>query len=301
MANSRENLSRRWHFVKNSVRYSLPGWWWRRVKFNIENDQLGRWWHKVKPYIGWDDYFAVFILFLGILGFVGGPVPNISVLTDIYLNLRAEMIGIGITVLIIANANDVMNTQTEKKRLILQMGSPDNAFAIEAVRQLRVKGWLEDGTLADAYLFDAELCGAKLGEAELSRVNLNKAKLVHAALFDANLNNAKLIHADLGRANLSGAELIHADLRRANLSEANLGEANLGKADLSRANLSGADLSGAKLGGATLIMTDLEGAKYNQYTIWPYGWDREKLNEAGAVFVETQNPRDMATGKKSHN
>ncbi len=30
-------------------------------------------------------------------------------------------------------------TQREKRRLILQMGSPDNAFAVEAVRALRLR------------------------------------------------------------------------------------------------------------------------------------------------------------------
>jgi len=61
--------------------------------------------------------------------------------------LSNELIGIGITVLIIDNANELMKRREENRRLIPQMGSPDNAFVVEAVRQLRKRDWLKDGSI----------------------------------------------------------------------------------------------------------------------------------------------------------
>jgi len=50
-------------------------------------------------------------------------------LTNLYQDIRAELIDICITVLSIDNVNEMMKKCDEKKHLILQMGSPDNAFA----------------------------------------------------------------------------------------------------------------------------------------------------------------------------
>jgi uncharacterized protein YjbI with pentapeptide repeats len=94
-----------------------------------------------------------------------------------------------------------------------------------------------------AYLRGAELSGAMLGGVDL---------------FAANLVSANLRGADLGSANLSAADLTTADLSGANLTGA----------DLSEADLSGADLRGANLKDA-----DLSGALYDDYTLWPEGFD----------------------------
>jgi hypothetical protein len=97
-------------------------------------------WELIKSFVGWEDYLGFAILVIGILGFIIDNIPYIN-------ELRAELVGIGITVLIIDNANEAIKRREEKKRLILQMGSPDNAFAIEAVRQIRARGWILDGAL----------------------------------------------------------------------------------------------------------------------------------------------------------
>lgn len=119
-------------------------------------------------YLGLDDLAAAVIVILGTLAFIDGPLPYIPGLTDFYKGLWAEMIGQGIGVFI-ANAGEYVSNQAEKKRLILQMGSPNNDFAIETVRQLRSRGWVHSGMPKKAVLNGADLRGATLWGANLSR------------------------------------------------------------------------------------------------------------------------------------
>ena len=91
--------------------------------------------------------------------------------------------------------------------------------------------------------------------------------------------------ADLGDAMLYKAPLAEAQLIGANLQDANLRDARLWEADLKGADLRGADLRNAGLEGADLTGTDLRGADvqdalYDEYTVWPAGFDPDA---AGAV------------------
>ncbi|MEP7284384.1 MAG: toll/interleukin-1 receptor domain-containing protein [Chloroflexota bacterium] len=140
-----------------------------------------------------------------------------------------------------------MSEADEKQALIAQMGSHDNKTALQAVKTLRERGWLTDGTLRGADLSQADLWGADLSQADLSRADFRKA----------NLSGAWLIRADLWDADLSGADLWDADLSRADFRKANLRQAYLSQAYLSQANLSQADLRGADLSGADLSQTNL--------------------------------------------
>lgn len=133
----------------------------------------------------------------------------------------------------------------EKDQLILQMGSAANEVAIEAVRQLNEKHWLNDGTL-----HNANLTGA----------NLNDAGLQSGDFTDAVLNSATLQRADLNQATLVGTHLQGADLRNANLENANLTNAQMQRANLQQASLAGANLSGADLTDAVIDMFSLKGA-----------------------------------------
>lgn len=210
-----------------------------------------------------------------------------TAIQDFYANFSTEIASIAITLTFIDWLNRRRTTQEEKERLILQMGSPDNAFAVEAVRQLRSRGWLTDGSLEEANLRNADLSGADLRSADLSRADLGSANLSgvnlsfadlsgtelwfadlsdanleRVNLSDANLEYANLSGAVLDSADLSGAELLDADLSGANLMVANLPGAVLRIADLSEAsllcaNLSGADLGSANLSGASLLGADL--------------------------------------------
>lgn len=122
------------------------------------------------------------------------------------------------------------------------MGSPDNGFAVEAVRQLRSLGWLEDGSLRGANLLEANLQKGFLRDANLQNVVLSGANMQYAFLFDANLQNAVL--------------------RWVNLQNAFLTEANLQNTNLVNANLQN---------------TDLTDTKFNEFTILPDGtnWTSE--------------------------
>ncbi len=101
------------------------------------------------------------------------------------------------------------------------MGSPDNAFAVEAVRILRVRGWLTDGSLREK----------DFREANLQRANLEKADLQGANFSWADMREANLTEANLKWANLGGvkfekltsnapraATLWYADLQNATLA-----------------------------------------------------------------------------------
>jgi hypothetical protein len=107
--------------------------------------------------------------------------------------------------------------EQEKERLVLQMGSPDNALALEAVRVLKARGrwgFGEDTTLQKAYLVDANLKGADLLEANLEGANLGGADLQRADVLGVNLEGADLRWADL-----QGADLQETNLQGANLDE----------------------------------------------------------------------------------
>ena len=114
-----------------------------------------------------------------------------------WTNVFTEVLGIIATIAVLNRFAERRATRQEKRRLILQMGSPDNATAIEAVRILRSEGWLEDGSLKGAYLDSANLEGANLYGANLERVSLSFANLKEATLAESNLKRASLNSADL--------------------------------------------------------------------------------------------------------
>lgn len=149
-------------------------------------------------------------------------------------NFSTEMIGAVITFVLLevllARRREKEAEEREKARLILQMGSPIHDAAIEAARQLREQGWLQDGSLRQASLVGANLQGAQLWSANLQEANLGFAKLQDAmltltdlrgvALWDANLQRVWMLKVDLrgakiGDAELHQAELFNVDLRGA--------------------------------------------------------------------------------------
>ena len=190
-----------------------------------------------------------------------GRLTLANIWTDLSTNAGTEAIGIAITVLVIDRLYERRDQEREKQRIIRQMASPSNDFALEAVRLAGENGWLTDGSLHRADLIKADLRGADLIHADLRGANLSGATLSGATLSQAYLNGAKLV-----RANLSGATLIQADL-----SYTKLVRAKLVRADLSRADLSEADLSKAK---------------YDDNTKWPDGFDPVA---AGAILVTESN------------
>lgn len=182
-------------------------------------------------------FFAILLGFVGLAGLL--PVSWIEgrllppYWDDFLKNISPELIGIAIVVLVVDYANEQRATQHLKDSLILQMGGPSNEFARQAIRQMRVRAWIEDGSL-------------------------NGKSFWRADLREAELSSAKMIGVNLGGANLEGANLNGSDLRAAEFHDSNLNSAHLVKADLRDAeiytlNLKGADLFGADLTGARFM------------------------------------------------
>jgi uncharacterized protein YjbI with pentapeptide repeats len=122
-----------------------------------------------------------------------------------------------------------MLTKTE---LINKIWGLENKYSLEAVAELRVRGWLLDGSLRGTALCQAQLQSADLMAADLSNVDFHQANLDFADLSKAKLNGAKL-----NRASLQGVNFDHTDLTNADLYKVNLRAArNLTDAQLSQAN-----------------------------------------------------------------
>lgn len=145
-----------------------------------------------------------------------------NLLGDFYANTSAELAGIAITVLIIDALYQRREINREKRDLILQLGSPDKAFAREALRKIRARKWLNDGSLSFADLRNADLEGTNLEGANLEFVDFNSANLKSVELMGANLEGANLESANLEGASLSGANLEGAYLNGAKLIRANI-------------------------------------------------------------------------------
>src|SRR6266498_2535332 len=143
-----------------------------------------------------------------------------AILADFYVNVVIALASIAIALLVIDSLNVRSAEEQLKAKLIRELGNTDHGIALQALRELRARRWLEDGSL----------------------------------------RGANLMKANLRRAYLTGGDLQGAYLAKANLEEADLQGANLRGADLRGANLRKADLQEAILEGAILRDTDLEGA-----------------------------------------
>lgn len=115
--------------------------------------------------------------------------------------------------------------------LVRKLRHTDNKRVLQAVEELRVRGWLSDGSLGGIPLCHVHMQGADLLGANLSHIDFHQAELTRADLSMANLSGARLTRADLREANLSQADLSGADLFKANLEGAhNLTDDQLSKA-----------------------------------------------------------------------
>lgn len=139
---------------------------------------------------------------IGAIGYLNqhsGLFISLPIIADFYANVAAELASIAITVLVIDTLNERRSIQQEKASLIRQMGSPSNQIAREAARAMRVRGWLEDGSLQDAdiargNLQDAWLQGANLKGAALYKTNLNRAHMEWSDLTGArSLEDSQLV------------------------------------------------------------------------------------------------------------
>lgn len=123
-------------------------------------------------------------------------------INEFLLSLVPEGVGIFFTVLIIDRLDSIREEQVIKDQLVRRLQSRYNHTALQAVEELRVMGYLENGTLrnrnlrgsnwVDANMYMADLRGSDLGNAVL-----DKADFVLANLKDVNVTDMQLIKSDI--------------------------------------------------------------------------------------------------------
>jgi uncharacterized protein YjbI with pentapeptide repeats len=149
--------------------------------------------------------------------------------------------------------------------LIHKLRSFENKVVLQAIEDLRARGWLEDGSLDGIRLCHARMQGADLFQANLRNIDFHQAKLDFADLSGANLSGAKLARTSLLEANFSGANLNGADLMKANL----VGARNLTEAQLVQAKrLSFASMpDGQPYDGRFRLASDLDLARWGRVDV----------------------------------
>lgn len=110
-----------------------------------------------------------------------------------------------------------MSTLIEISR---KLRSSETKVVLKAVEELRVRGYLMDGSLKNMAFLHSHLEGADLMEANLEGVDLQQAHMEFCDLTKANLTGAKLVRTNLQEANFSSTILRGADIFKANLKGA---------------------------------------------------------------------------------
>lgn len=122
-----------------------------------------------------------------------------------------------------------MYTKTE---LINKIWGLENKYSLQAIEEMRVRGWLTDGSLRGVAMCQAQLQDANLMEADLSNADFHQANLDYADLRKARLNGAKFNRASLQGVNFDNADLNYAEMYKVTLRGArNLCEQQLIKAN----------------------------------------------------------------------
>lgn len=170
---------------------------------------LDRWWY-ILP-----------LIMLGIYGWL------LAAPDSAMRNIGPELFGIAVGVIIIDFSNQQRQDKQLKAQLIREMASSENGFALRAIKELRVRGWLQDGSLNGSDFRGADLRGAHLGGAVLRETTFFGANLSEANLWGTDFTNANLDYAvmqgvDLSYASLEGAILPCVDLKGSNFWETNL-------------------------------------------------------------------------------
>lgn len=173
----------------------------------------------------------------------------VNVVGDSY----SEWLGILVDAMLLYFINWAIRRE-EKDKLINQFASESNAFALDATKRLRKKGWLMDGRLN----------GIDMTHAQLDKANLSKAALQGTDFSYASMKASNLVEANFSNSNLTGVDLSNSECRWANFENANLRWANLEGATLDGVNLEGADLRFARLGEINESTVSLEGALLSQ-------------------------------------
>lgn len=144
------------------------------------------------------------------ISFVVLSVVGLAINRDIasfLINVSTEIIGIIITVLIIDRIVQNHEVQMKKKLLLSRVSSDNNETAKEALDELRLNGWVEDGSLNGASLFKANLFGANLYDSVMIGSTLSFAVFERAYLRSVVLTNSIIYFTSFRNAELRGANL----------------------------------------------------------------------------------------------
>jgi nitric oxide dioxygenase len=188
----------------------------------------------------WDliDGLAILLIGLGITLFIYGislnPPGSIQDLVQTQFgDWTPGFVTDGVLLIVI---NRVIHRH-ERRRVISQVASLSNEFALDAVRRCRDEGWLQDGGMR----------ARKFDNARLASADLSDAKLPGTSFRFSDMSAADLTHADFSDADLTGTNFSDADLRWADLSNACLEWTDLRGAQLDGAKLQGADAAYASI------------------------------------------------------
>lgn len=161
-----------------------------------------------------------------------------------------------------------MSTLIELKK---KLDNWDNKTVLQAVEELRVRGWLGDGSLDGVPLCDCHLEGADLLKASLRKVDLHRAHMQQADLSMADLTGAKLSRTNMQGVNFSQAILKDVDLYKSNLS----GARNLTSEQLAQAR---------RLFGATMPDGSVYDGRFNLPGDLDFAhWGRVDVNDPEAM------------------
>ncbi len=180
--------------------------------------------------------FAVILLVAGMGMFIWGwsiepPTSLIAAISGAYSDWSPGLVVDGLLLLVI---NRVLRNN-ERSRILGQVGSLSNEFALDAVRRCQEEGWQKSGAMA----------GRCYVKARLSRADLSGAHLSGSDFSFADLRDVDFMHANLKGADFTGANLKGADLRWADLTDATLRWADLTGAEIDGARLQGVDATSA--------------------------------------------------------
>ncbi len=218
------------------------------------------------------DVLALILISVGFALFAYGlsldpPSSMPELIVDHFGDWSPTFIVDGVLLLII---NRVIHIN-ERRRVISQVASLSNDFALDAVRRCRDEGWLKSGVMRNkgfesACLANADLSGSNLAGARITFADLSRADLTHADLRGADLRGTTLNGADLRWADLSSACLQWSDLRSALLDGARLDGVTADFAFIDKSQSAIPELGNAVVGGfLTERQIDLVRSGFQQF------------------------------------
>ena len=180
---------------------------------------------KKKPFYDWKSWsseklakvFTTGFIILGVTLYSAAALVNCqsSAIVDFVKSVATNFIEAAITFWVLnqllekrrSEEQEDKHNEQVRKELITDLGSNDNQVSLNALNQLRDKGWLQDGSLRKAILISADMSNANLFGADLQGADLRGAKLHSAILRKVKLQGVNLKRAELYNAIIEDVEM----------------------------------------------------------------------------------------------